>query len=323
MKKITLLTLLLPCLFLNGYSVSLDKYLSYVEQRFDKSISPEAKIYEVIKRLNIKYLSEVSSIEDIDESQLVVEDFKTIPFSNALALAIASGDVKKTKKFSQVILYINFDVLASSPGYRKLAGLPHIAVNPIEQLKIFDNEAKLDSAYVKRMLEIIDLLAQRGANFNMSGKVNYNGHSYIYNNTPLVYAESVSSHYSSDLKKLQYELMARAILYGADPKLYGLEGLRLNEYSKEDLKNLKPLILKYYTELSINPEKFEKVKLAKSVMDHQDISKIIEAIDKKQSNSSVHKTAPKAVNKVSSLSDNESTPKAVTEVSSSLCCSIL
>ncbi|MBK2357811.1 hypothetical protein [Francisella hispaniensis] len=296
MKKITLLTLLLPCLFLNGYSVSLDSYLSYVEQRFDKSTSPEAKIYEVTKRLSIKYLSEVSSIEDIDESQLVIKDFKTIPFSNALALAIASADIQKTKKFSQVIGHINGDVLASSLGYKKLVGLPHIAVNPIVQMKIFDKQAKLDFAYAKRMLEIIDLLAQRGANFNMSDYVSHdNGHLYLYNNTPLVHAESISSYYSSDLKP-QYELMARAILYGADPKLYGLTGRRLNEYYKEDLKNLKPLILKYYAELSINPEKFKKVKLAESVMDHQDISKIIEAIDEKQSNSSVHKTTPKAVN---------------------------
>ncbi|APD50413.1 hypothetical protein [Francisella hispaniensis] len=310
MKKITLLTLLLPCLFLNGYSVSLDSYLSYVEQKFDKSTSTEAKRYEVIKPLNIKYLSEVSSIEDIDESQLVVEDVRIVSrTSNALALAIASADIQKTQKFLQVIGYINSDVLASSLGYKKLVGLPHVAVNPIEQLKIFDKQAKLDSAYVKRMLEIIDLLAQRDANFNMSGYVIYYGHLYYYNNTPLV--------------KPQYELMARAILYGADPKLYDLSGCRLNEYYKEDLKNLKPLILEYYAQLSTDPIKFKKVKLAESVMDHQDISKIIEAIDKKQSNSSVHKTAPKAVNKVSSLSDNESTPKAVTEVSSSLCCSIL
>ncbi|APD50414.1 hypothetical protein [Francisella hispaniensis] len=165
-EKITLLTLLLPCLFLNGYSVSLDSYLSYVEQRFDKSTSTEAKRYEVIKPLNIKYLSEVSSIEDIDESQLVVEDFKTISFSNALALAIASTDMEKSQKFLQAIDDVNDDKLASSAGYRKLVGLPHVAVNPIEQLKIFDKQAKLDSAYVKRMLEIIDLLAQRGANIN-------------------------------------------------------------------------------------------------------------------------------------------------------------
>ncbi|APD50406.1 hypothetical protein [Francisella hispaniensis] len=322
MKKITLLTLLLPCLFLNGYSVSLDSYLSYVEQKFDKSTSTEAKRYEVIKPLNIKYLSEVSSIEDIDESQLVVEDFKTISFSNALALAIASGDVKKTKKFLKVIDDVNDGKLVSSAGREELViGLPHIAVNPLRQLKIFDKQAKLDSDHAIKMLRIIDLLAQRGANFNMSDCAEYNGRLYLYNNTPLVHAESVSSYYSSDLKP-QYELMARAILYGADPKLYDLSGY-LIEYYKGGLKNLKPLILEYYAQLSINPIKSKKVKLAESVLVYQDISKIIEAIDKKQSNSSVHKTAPKAVNKVSSQSDNESTPKAVTEVSSSLCCSIL
>ncbi|MBK2357781.1 hypothetical protein [Francisella hispaniensis] len=119
MKKIILLTLLLPCLFLNGYSVSLDSYLSYVEQRFD-------------------------------ESQLVVEDFKTSTISNALALAIASTDMEKSQKFLQVIDDVNDDKLASSAGYRKLVGLPHIAVNPIVQMKIFDNKAKLDFAYAKK-----------------------------------------------------------------------------------------------------------------------------------------------------------------------------
>ncbi|MBK2357782.1 hypothetical protein [Francisella hispaniensis] len=323
MKKITLLTLLLPCLFLNGYSVSLDSYLSYVEQRFDKSTSPEAKIYEVTKRLSIKYLSEVSSIEDIDESQLVIKDFKTIPFSNALALAIASGDAKKTKKFLKEIDDVNDGKLVSSAGREQLViGLPHIAVNPLRQLKIFDKQAKLDSDHAIKMLKIIDLLAQRGANFNMSDCADYNGHLYLYNNTPLVHAAMVSSHYSSNLKP-QYELMARAILYGADPRFYDLSGSCLNEYYKEDLKNLKPLILEYYAQLSTNRIKFKKVKLADSVMAYQDISKIIKAIDEKRSNSSVHKTTPKAVNKVSSPSDSESTQKAVTEVSSSLCCSIL
>ncbi|MBK2357783.1 hypothetical protein [Francisella hispaniensis] len=294
MKKITLLTLLLPCLFLNGYSVSLDSYLSYVEQKFDESTSTQAKIYEVIKPLNIEYLSKVSSIEDIDKSKLVVEDVRMVSrTSNALALAIASADIQKTQKFLQVIGYINSDVLASSLGYKKLVGLPHIAVNPIEQLKIFDKQAKLDSAYVKRMLEIIDLLGQRGANFNMSGYVDYYGHLYYYNYTPLV--------------NPQYELMARAILYGADPKLYDLSGSCLNEYYKKDLKNLKPLILEYYAELSINREKFKKVKLAESVLANKEISDILKAIDKKRSNSL----------------DHETTPKAVTEVSSSLCCSIL
>ncbi|APD50407.1 hypothetical protein [Francisella hispaniensis] len=321
MKKITLLTLLLPCLFLNGYSVSLDKYLSYVEQKFDKSTSTEAKRYEVIKPLNIKYLSEVSSIEDIDELQLVIKDFKTIPISNALALAIASADIQKTQKFLQVIGYINSDVLASSLGSEKLVGLPHIAVNPIEQLKIFDKQAKLDSDHAERMLEIIDLLAQRGANFNMSGYVIYYGHLCSYNSTPLVHAAMVSSMNSSNLKP-QYELMARAILYGADPGRKGTSDYLFKYCDYNGLNSLKPLILEYYAELSTDPIKFKKVKLPKSVMDKQ-VSEICKAIDKKRFNSSDHESTPKAVNKVSSQSDNESTQKAVTEVSSSLCCSIL
>ncbi|MBK2357780.1 hypothetical protein IBE09_09145 [Francisella hispaniensis] len=134
----------------------------------------------------------------------------------------------------------------------------------------------------KRMLEIIDLLAQRGTNFNMLGYVNYNEHSYIYNNTPLVYAESISSHYSSDLKP-QYELMARAILYGADPKLYDKvykSSRCLTEYYKGGLKNLKPLILEYYVQLSINRIKFKKVKLAESVLANKEISDIYKAIEK-------------------------------------------
>ncbi|MBK2357812.1 hypothetical protein [Francisella hispaniensis] len=317
MKKITSLTLLLPCLFLNGYSVSLDSYLSYAEQRFDESTSTEAKRYEVIKPLNIKYLSKVSSIEDIDESQLVVEDLgKISPISNALALAIASADIQKTQKFLQVIDDVNDKKLVSS-GYRQLVGLPHIAVNPLRQLKIFDKQAKLDSDYVKRMLKIIDVLAQYDANFNMLNCENYYG--YVYNNTPLVHAELVSSIYSFN-SNLQYQLMTRAILYGADPELSGTTG-RLTNYYKynRDLKNLKPLILEYYAELSINREKFKKVKLAESVLANKEISDILKAIDEKQSNSSDHEAMPKAVNKVSSQSDNESTPKAVTEVSSSWC----
>ncbi|APD50410.1 hypothetical protein [Francisella hispaniensis] len=317
MKKITLLTLLLPCLFLNGYSVSLDSYLSYVEQKFDKSTSTEAKRYEVIKPLNIKYLSKVSSIEDIDESQLVVEDLGKISLiSNALALAIASADIQKTQKFLQVIDDVNDNKLVSS-GYRQLVGLPHIAVNPLRQLKIFDKQAKLDSDYVKRMLKIIDVLAQYDANFNMLNCENYYG--YVYNNTPLVHAELVSSIYSFN-SNLQYQLMTRAILYGADPELPGTTG-RLTNYYKynRDLKNLKPLILEYYAELSTDPIKFKKVKLAESVMANKEISDILKAIDKKRFNSSDHESTPKAVNKVSSQSDNESTQKAVTEVSSSWC----
>ena len=126
--------------------------------------------------------------------------------TNILMLAIAHGYVKTVSKLLNYIDDVN-DPMLTAWGYRQPYWPAHMAV---------DQAVVRSSISLEDRLAIIDLLGQKGADFNiMPGDFEIG----IYNNPPLI-AGTCGLHIIDDT----FKLLARAVLYGADPMVQGSSG---------------------------------------------------------------------------------------------------
>ncbi|MDI9638709.1 hypothetical protein QM565_23605 [Geitlerinema splendidum] len=234
---------------LKAQASPIDDYLLTVEKDFD-SAAPAKRYGIVSKYLNLTYLCSLKSGDELDNNQLTskvgpaslkCKDEKITPIyynqTNPLALAISLGKRDLVSKFLSVVEDPNDKALVVW-GYRQIYTLAHLALDP--QYPVVSQNVPLENR-----LEIIDELAQKGANFNKI--IKWGG----YKNPPLAAGYISSFH----LKNIFDHVRARALLYGADPSLEGscFGGINL----KKEL-NLLSLIISYYIEkekvgASLNP----------------------------------------------------------------------
>ncbi|MBX9620460.1 MAG: hypothetical protein K2X28_00255 [Alphaproteobacteria bacterium] len=217
----------------------IDDYLLAVEREFDSA--PLAKRYGIVsKYLNLTYLCSLKNGDELDNNQvtskvgpasLKCKDDKITPIyynqTNPLALAISLGKRDLVSKFLSAVEDPNDKALAVW-GWRQIYTLAHVALDP--QFPEVSRNVPLEAR-----LEIIDALAEKGANFNKI--IKWGG----YKNPPLAGGEPSSWH----LKNVIDHLRARALLYGADPSLGGSCFYRIN--LKEEF-NLLSLTISYYIE---------------------------------------------------------------------------
>lgn len=131
---------------------------------------------------------------------------ENIDKTNLLMLAINHGYATIVAKLLRHIDDVN-DPRLSAWGYRQPYFPTHMILAP----------PMLTSVCLKDRLTIVDLLGQKGADFNIRP-----GHfgTCLYDNPPLIVPMLTSTHANPDVEKL----MARALLYGADPSVKGSSG---------------------------------------------------------------------------------------------------
>lgn len=131
---------------------------------------------------------------------------------NVLALVISQAKTELLQKFLSVVEDINSPLFAVY-GYRQEYTLAHVALDPhgVGGYGPFAAELKGELPLEKR-LEIIDMLAQKGLDFNG----NHASGSY-YVNPPLAAGQPRGDHSGPRQKQSRI----RAFLYGADPLIWG------------------------------------------------------------------------------------------------------
>lgn len=193
-----------------------DDYLAQVEGEFDRATTPQKK-YEIISEpVNREYLESLNSISDLDLLKLkmgvgkgvlsyMATDGRELENNSrvtALNLAISLGKVDAVRKFLGVVSDVNADELTSW-GFGQPYYPAHCALDPYYP--------KSKGINMRSRLEIIDILAAKGADFNRVFR-------YIYANTPLSAGEPRGCFVDRDNID---RLRARALIYGADPALKG------------------------------------------------------------------------------------------------------
>lgn len=181
-------------------------YLDDVKQEFNTLDDKDAKQALVTRRLDEEKLWEAKSLSDLDRTALYLPETSTYKelqnSTHALALAIWAGDARLVESFLSVIDDVNAENLRIW-GYRQWYTMGHLAADPqfpAHPLQRVKNEA---------WLEIMDLLAAKGANF----KIVYDG---IYAN-PTTAAGQPSGRELPEADARR----ARLLLYGADPTFVG------------------------------------------------------------------------------------------------------
>ena len=223
-----------------------DDYLAQVEGEFDRASTPQKK-YEIISSpFNREHLRGLKSVSEIDPVKLR-QDVGKGAFSfhtsegkeklnvnkmTALNLAISLGNVSVVRNFLSVVSDINADELTSW-GYRQPYYPAHFALHPEYPSSSTPNSGA--------QLEIIDLLAEKGADFNTIFPHREIG---VYLNPPLSAGGSSGSVKYEDKNRLQ----ARALLYGANPELRGSSfcGVELIYRSRVYAPVTKNTLLYYY-----------------------------------------------------------------------------
>lgn len=142
-------------------------------------------------------------------------------------MATSRGRADLVHKFLPVIPNVNAPELTSW-GYRQPYFLTHMSLDPQ-----YPRAARI--VPLKDRLSMVDLLGDAGADFNLVC------HPQVYTNPPLAAGES-----SGRPLDIMCQLRARALLYGADPKIKGssFSGLRIDSWDK----NVVDLALDYYIE---------------------------------------------------------------------------
>ena len=197
------------------------EFLDDAERRFDAAPSRVAQFEIVSEPVNRETLARLKSFDEYDKEALTSgvgpgaflytddenkERFNTAK-TNALMIAIAFGDIRRVKKFLPVIDDVNAPLLTAW-GYRQPYTVAHMALDP----RFPESTSKVP---LINRLQILDLLGEAGANFNINLVSRYVG---VYMNPPLVAAGLNSRHAYTD------PLRARALLYGADPVVKGSSG---------------------------------------------------------------------------------------------------
>lgn len=230
MKKYNpLLAFLLLIFFLiTGFSQlqagPIDDYLARVEREFD-STRPSRRYAIVSVPLDRNYLCSLKNLRELDNRELTAK-VGNYDKTNSIALAISRGKPHLVRKFLSAIENVNEEGLTAW-GYRQPYTLAHMALDPRFPLS--------QNVRLKDRLEIIDTLAERGADFNA---IIWTDH---YNNPPLAAGDP-----SGHPLNIYHHLRARALLYGADPKVKGSSFQGLTYGGKLDLPS--QLTLDYYIE---------------------------------------------------------------------------
>lgn len=245
MKKFFILSLSIMMISSMVQADAIRDYLDQVEAAFDAALTDQERFELISKPLNKKYLWKLNNISDLDEAALtenvgpkvfeVTVPTKTTGHNydscvktkevfnydrtNALAIAIALGDVYLVQKFLTVIDDIN-DIRLVSWGYRQPYSVAHQVLDPTV---FFDADVPHE-----HKIALIDLVAAKGADFNHSFPHPYVG---IYNNPPLA---------AGDLRGGTYdrfqELRALGMLYGGEHILKGSSYAgthMLSEYNRD------------------------------------------------------------------------------------------
>jgi hypothetical protein len=144
--------------------------------------------------------------------------------TNALGLAIVLGRPHTLRRFLGVVENPN-SLDLSITVFRQQGSLAHVALDPFfPDCGVF---SPLDS-----YLETIDILGRKGVNFNSIPLCPY----YTYRNPPLVCQRSMERGIRSFPEIMGVYLRARALLYGADPRIGGSSfSLLLREGTEEHL----------------------------------------------------------------------------------------
>ena len=245
------------------HSGVINEYLAHVADEVDQaSDSQKRKI--ILRTLDREYLQAAKDLKDIDKTKLYIDwrekkpeggyyDFMSTEVTNPVALAISMGEVDLVRKFLQ---HIDPNCPESFVwGWRGVFSLAHIALDPKYP------SPKKDVSLESR-LKIIDLLGERGADFNItiSGSRVIGGFSGgDYMNPPLVAGDN--SGYSESYKLAPF-VRARAFLYGADPDKSGTSHAPI-KLDREPA--LRKLTLGYLIERFKNKA---KLKLAPEVKTH-------------------------------------------------------
>lgn len=176
--------------------------LGAIEKEFDGASSQQEKFEIVSRPMDKEKLWKFEGTHDLLEREGKPSTQKT----NPLALAIVVADTNKLEKFLRCVENINDDRLAVW-GYRQPYTLAHLALDPTHPLGCVD---WVGDVPLGKRLKVVDLLAQKKANFNHI----IPKHPYL--NPPLAAGIPEGrpfKHYQA--------LQARALLYGADPKIKG------------------------------------------------------------------------------------------------------
>jgi hypothetical protein len=197
------------------------KYLEVVMTEFDAACSKDEK-YEIVKRpFHRDYLGILTDVSDIDDAKLyggvsldpikvtLKDNTKILNYNkaNILVIAICKANVGIVRKLLTVVDDVN-DPELTGWGYRQPFMPAHFALDPNYYLSSYRDSS------IRDIITIIDMLASKGADFNMIIRHSYPG---IYHNPPLT-AGSLNNH--NDLPT-RLKLQARALVYGADPELRG------------------------------------------------------------------------------------------------------
>ena len=186
--KTLALTAALVCLAPQSKADCIEEYLNSVEESFDRATSPTAKFEVVSQLVNVKVLREADSLEEVDRVKLAkgfgprvgtyTDDEGKDQFnskkSNPLALAILFGKPDKVEKFLSVVENVNDDIFTAW-GYRQPYYPAHVALDP-------QFPTEVSGVWLGHRLRIIDLLGEKGADFNKLPPAITLG---VYQNPPL------------------------------------------------------------------------------------------------------------------------------------------
>lgn len=201
-----------------AFADRVEEFLVKVESRFTAAKSKQEKFAIVSQLVNRKAL--ISSEVSLDDSAALAKGTGPDPFTfteeetgktienfektNPLALAVKRADVERVKLFLSAVEDVN-DPLLTAWGFRQPYFLSHMVLDPRDP-----NSPKVS---LNRRMEIIDILGEKGADFNIRPGFSSTG---VYDNPPLI----VVGLDGSDVGELG-NLQARALLYGADPIVKG------------------------------------------------------------------------------------------------------
>lgn len=230
-KKILLLAMFGISILVNGFALDLPNYLIYVNEQFNNANSEYDKQNIISQPINIDYLKKLKSLQDLDPVKL--KDTTDFNKSNAIAIAIAVGDITLVRKFLSVIDDVN-DVSLLTSGYKQFFSLAHVVLLPE-----FTYKANINDLYIKNLLNIIDELGRAGIDFNFIPQGDH------YRNPPLTMG-SLWTHSKFSYKQ-KTMLEARVMLYGANPRL---KGSQFNGLNLDKMDEIYDLIKTYYFELT-------------------------------------------------------------------------
>lgn len=169
---------------------------------------PSQKLALISQPINLEYLSDLKTIEDLDSKELTPDEKFFYNKTTPIALAVSLDELNRVTQFLKAIPDVN-DPSLTGWGYRQPYTLAHMALDP--QYPKAAGDISLSTR-----LAIIDMLGEKRADFNAIIRADLEG---VYENPPLLVGDLSGRPF-----KFMSELRARALLYGGDPKIIGSSG---------------------------------------------------------------------------------------------------